>query len=309
MAPRALKICPSHRLAQTCCGRAWQIHKLSQAPLVQEKEHPPAQNQYMQENILGELISGQIHVGPVFALTRIQKIHLRANSPHVSQILEGIHLGANACRACIRTRANTGKKPGELFMSWFRARGYFHGLSCVCSCPMRQSCHKSRCMSCILSSQRLAWVIHASFDPMTSRHCVAWVALSNPVIITPTFQTGAQNASGNFACMIYLEGPENPENVMPIFLPNIRRDPEYGNMLDKSLPLRLSCPHKQQKKKITQNTRGAHNKAICYQRESNMHRIEVHHFASPFAPKFPVGETVDSYRRFCRNSVTSHRFP
>ena len=26
------------------------------------------------------------------------------------------------------------------------------------------------------------------------------------------------------------------------------------------------------------------------QRESNMHRTEVHHFASPFAPKFPVGE-------------------
>ena len=26
------------------------------------------------------------------------------------------------------------------------------------------------------------------------------------------------------------------------------------------------------------------------QRESNMHRIEVHHFASPFAPNFPAGE-------------------
>ena len=26
------------------------------------------------------------------------------------------------------------------------------------------------------------------------------------------------------------------------------------------------------------------------QRESNMHRIEVHHFASRFAPNFPVGE-------------------
>ena len=25
------------------------------------------------------------------------------------------------------------------------------------------------------------------------------------------------------------------------------------------------------------------------QRESNMHRIEVHHFASPFAPNFPTG--------------------
>ena len=43
------------------------------------------------------------------------------------------------------------------------------------------------------------------------------------------------------------------------------------------------------------------------QRESNMHRIEVHHFASPFASNFPVGETVDSYRRSCRNSRTFHR--
>ena len=38
-----------------------------------------------------------------------------------------------------------------------------------------------------------------------------------------------------------------------------------------------------------------------------MHRIEGHHFASPFAPNFPVGETVDSCRRSCRNSKTSHR--
>ena len=29
---------------------------------------------------------------------------------------------------------------------------------------------------------------------------------------------------------------------------------------------------------------------LVLQRESNMHRIEVHHFASPFAPNFPVGE-------------------
>ena len=36
--------------------------------------YPPAQNQYMQENFLGELIFERIHAGPVFALARIQDI-------------------------------------------------------------------------------------------------------------------------------------------------------------------------------------------------------------------------------------------
>ena len=35
--------------------------------------YPPAQNQDMQENILGELIFVRIHAGPVFALARIQE--------------------------------------------------------------------------------------------------------------------------------------------------------------------------------------------------------------------------------------------
>ena len=52
-----------------------------------------------------------------------RKIHLRDHFPHISQILEGIDFGANTCRACIHTRANTGRFPGELFMYWFRARG------------------------------------------------------------------------------------------------------------------------------------------------------------------------------------------
>ena len=70
---------------------------------------PPAQNQYMQEKILGELIFPRIHAGPVFALARIQKILLRSHFLHISQILEGNYFGAYTCRACIRTRANTGK--------------------------------------------------------------------------------------------------------------------------------------------------------------------------------------------------------
>ena len=36
-------------------------------------EYPPGQNQDMQEKILGELISARIHVGPVFALARMQE--------------------------------------------------------------------------------------------------------------------------------------------------------------------------------------------------------------------------------------------
>ena len=59
---------------------------------------------------LGELIVARIHAGPVFALARIQEnIFEGSFSANISQILEGIHFGANTCRACIRTRANTGK--------------------------------------------------------------------------------------------------------------------------------------------------------------------------------------------------------
>ena len=42
------------------------------------------------------------------------------------------------------------------------------------------------------------------------------------------------------------------------------------------------------------------------ERIKRMHRIEGHHFASPFAPNVPE-KTVESYRRSCRNGKTSHR--
>ena len=77
---------------------------------------PPAQNQYMQEKVLGELIFERIHVGPVFA-REYRKIFSRNHFPHISQILEGIHfsaLSANTCRACIRTRASTGKNSWQI---------------------------------------------------------------------------------------------------------------------------------------------------------------------------------------------------
>ena len=51
----------------------------------------------------------QIHAGPVFALARIQDNVFEGSFPQSSSILKGIQFGANTCRACIRTRANTGK--------------------------------------------------------------------------------------------------------------------------------------------------------------------------------------------------------
>ena len=38
-----------------------------------KQKYPPAQNQYMQEIILGQLIFARMHAGPVFALARIQE--------------------------------------------------------------------------------------------------------------------------------------------------------------------------------------------------------------------------------------------
>ena len=56
-----------------------------------------------------------VHAGPAFALARIQETTLEESFPHISQILEGIHFGANACRACIRTRANTGNNSWQVY--------------------------------------------------------------------------------------------------------------------------------------------------------------------------------------------------
>ena len=87
-------------------------------------QHIPTGTKPTHEGIfLGELMFARMHAGPVFTLARIQKIFSRTHFPKISHILEGTHVGANTCRACIRTRANTGKIPGEFFMYWFRAEG------------------------------------------------------------------------------------------------------------------------------------------------------------------------------------------
>ena len=73
------------------------------------KEVRVFKDQYMQEKFLGELIFSRIDAGPVFALARIQENIFEESFLHLSQILEGNYFGAYTCRACIRTRANTGK--------------------------------------------------------------------------------------------------------------------------------------------------------------------------------------------------------
>ena len=64
----------------------------------------------MQEKFLGELILSEYMWGLYSHSREYRKIYSRNHFPHISQILEGIHFSANTCRACIRTRANTGKK-------------------------------------------------------------------------------------------------------------------------------------------------------------------------------------------------------
>ena len=109
-------VCPSER---------WGL-SLGQLSLEgrQKRIYPPAQNQYMQEMFLGNLFLCECMRGLSSHSREYRKIFLANHFPQISQILEGIHFGANTCRACICTRANAGKIPGELFMYWFRARGY-----------------------------------------------------------------------------------------------------------------------------------------------------------------------------------------
>ena len=82
----------------------------------------------MQEKILRELIFARIHAGPVFASREYRKIFPRDHFPHVSQILEGSHFGANTCRACIRTCANTGKYFWGIIYVLVSCQGVFEAL-------------------------------------------------------------------------------------------------------------------------------------------------------------------------------------
>ena len=82
----------------------------------------------MQEKILGELIFFREYMRGLYLLSReYRKIFLRDHFPHISQILEGIHFGANTCRACIHTRANTGKYFWGIIYVLVSCQGVFSG--------------------------------------------------------------------------------------------------------------------------------------------------------------------------------------
>ena len=58
-----------------------------------------------------------------------RKICLRDHCPHISQILEGLHFGAHTCRACIRTRANTGKNSWRIIHVLVSCQGTISALA------------------------------------------------------------------------------------------------------------------------------------------------------------------------------------
>ena len=56
-----------------------------------------------------------------------RKIFLRSHFLHISQILEGNYFGAYTCRACIRTRANTGKNSWRIIYVLVSCQGVISG--------------------------------------------------------------------------------------------------------------------------------------------------------------------------------------
>ena len=84
----------------------------------------PAQNQYLQEKNLGELIFARRQCWPVFALARIQENLFGEVFPkYFAKFLRefiSVRIHAAPVFAPARIQENT---PGELFMYWFRARG------------------------------------------------------------------------------------------------------------------------------------------------------------------------------------------
>ena len=93
--------------------------------------YPPAQNQYLQDKILSEVIFGRIHAGPVFALARYRKTVLRNHVPHLIQVLEEIHVGANTCRARVLPHAVTGKYSWRIICVLVSCQGVISPLSRV----------------------------------------------------------------------------------------------------------------------------------------------------------------------------------
>ena len=54
-----------------------------------------------------------------------REMFLRDHVPHISQKFEGINFGADTCRACIRTRTNTGKHSWRITYVLVSCQGVF----------------------------------------------------------------------------------------------------------------------------------------------------------------------------------------
>ena len=86
--------------------------------------YPPAQNQYMQEKNLGELIFREYMRGLYSHLCEYRKIVLRSHFLRISQIPEGNYFRGLFHVAPVFAPARIQENiPGELFMYCFRARG------------------------------------------------------------------------------------------------------------------------------------------------------------------------------------------
>ena len=84
--------------------------------------YPPAQNQYMQEKILGEFIFAR---GLYSLLREYRKIFLRDHFRILAKFLRefiSVRIDVALVFASARIQEDIS---GELFMCWFRARGYF----------------------------------------------------------------------------------------------------------------------------------------------------------------------------------------
>ena len=90
-----------------------------------------------------------------------RKIFLRSHFLHISKILEGNYFGAYTCRACICTRANTGKYSWGIIyvlvscqgvdLAHFWWWGWGSVLGGYCCCPQKHYIHKKLCSELFFS--------------------------------------------------------------------------------------------------------------------------------------------------------------
>ena len=84
---------------------------------------------------------------------------MRDHFPHISQILEGIHFGANTCRACIRTRVNTGKYSWRIIYVLVSCQGVQLQLQLQKSARITSIFFSERMVSECLSAMVCGWSV------------------------------------------------------------------------------------------------------------------------------------------------------